>query len=438
MRRVAVIGGGISGIATTFYLNKAGVPVDLYESAPAIGGRIGSERMGGRWLDFGGKNIGRKYRRFREFVRDTGDFPFEYFGFNTSQVIDGKVVSLTKEGRQLSNLFGFLKLAGPKGVSMLYPWVRAIMKDNAQGMLRTSFFNDIAGRFDHVSLADYFPRRCANHLIRPVTVRMNGAEPDECYPGNFGSNLALVLDSYEQLKGGMHQLLEAFADGRSGDLSIRTGHRVERLDRCDSGRGVTVAYTCNGQAGSITYGRVISALPAVQLSALLGGSLPEAVEILDRVRYYPVSVAIAAYRDNVFPKEQRAMVFDSTSPLSNAGAYGIHDLDLVRYTFSGKAARVQINPESKAEDVILQAEKKVLPFFSIAENIRTSMIYKYLSPGLCAYSPFHHKLFSELQQSLASFSGLYVTGDFRRGASIEACFAAAEETVKHLMTGELF
>ncbi|MCF8382754.1 MAG: FAD-dependent oxidoreductase [Chlorobium sp.] len=438
MSRVAVIGGGISGIATAYYLNKAGIPVDLYEAAPAIGGRIGSERMDGRWVDFGGKNIGRKYRRFRGFVRDTGDFPFEYFGFNTSQVIDGKVVSMTKESRQLSNLFGFLKLAGLRGVSVLYPWVRAVMKDNSQGMLRTPFFNDVSQKLDHLSLADCFPPRCANHLIRPVTVRMNGAEPDECYPGNFGSNLALVLDSYEQLKGGMHQLLEAFAADRSGLLAIRTGHRVERLSRCDRGGGVDVAYTCNGSGGSVSYDRVITALPAVQLSALLGGSLPEAAEILDRVRYYPVSVAIAAYRDNVFRKEQRAMVFDGTSPLSNAGAYGILDLDLVRYTFSGKAARAQINPESKAEDVIFQAEKKVLPFFSIAENIRTSMIYKYLSPGLCAYSPFHFRLFSELQDKLASFSGLYVTGDFRRGASIEACFAAAEESVKHLMTGELF
>lgn len=438
MNRVAVIGGGISGIASTYYLNKSGVPVDLYEEASAIGGRIGSERMEGRWLDFGGKNIGRKYRRFREFVRDTGDFPFEYFGFNTSQVIDGKVVRLTKEGRQLSNLFGFLRLAGPRGLFVLYPWVRAVMKDNSQGMLRSPFFNDVSDKLDHLALADCFSRRCANHLIRPVTVRMNGAEPDECHPGNFGSNLALVLDSYEQLRGGMHQLLEAFASDRSGLLSIRTGHRVERLSRCDSGRGVSIAFTGNGRKGSVSYDRVITALPAVQLSALLDGSVAGAAEILDRVRYYPVSVAIAAYRDNVFPKEQRAMVFDATSPLSNAGAYGIHDLDLVRYTFSGKSAREQINPESKAEDVILQAEKKVLPFFSIAQNTRTSMIYKYLSPGLCAYSPHHHRLFSELQERLAPLSGLYVTGDFRRGASIEACFAAAEETVKHLMTGELF
>lgn len=438
MKKIGVIGGGISGIATAYFLNKAGFSVDLYEEAPVIGGRIGSECLEGRWLDFGGKNIGRKYHRFRRFVKEYGDFPFEYFGFNTSQLIDGKVVSLTKESRKLSNFLGFLKLAGLRGGSVLYPWVRAVMKDNAQGMLRTSFFNDVAEKLDDGSLADCFPSRCAKHLIRPVTVRMNGAEPEECYPGNFGSNLALALDSYEQLKGGMHQLLEAFVAAGSGKLSIHAGHRVTALSPCDSGRGVVVAYTCNGLGGSASYERVISALPATQLSNLIGSSFPDAAEILDRVRYYPVSVAIAVYRDNVFSKNHRAMVFDSTSPLSNAGAYGIHDLDLVRYTFSGKAAREQIRPESTAEEVLSQAEKRVLPFFCIEGNTRTAMLYKYLSPGLCAYAPFHQRLFSELQNRLASFSGLYVTGDFRRGASIEACFAAAEETVQCLMRGEVF
>ncbi|MBM3161982.1 MAG: FAD-dependent oxidoreductase [Chlorobi bacterium] len=436
MKRVAVIGGGVSGLASAYYLKKKGVSVDLYESAPRIGGRIGSERMLDRWVDFGGKNIGKKYRRFREFVRENGDFPFEYFGFNTSQVVDGKVVRLTKEGRKLSNLAGFIRLAGPGGAARLYPWIMALVKDNQQGMLNTPFFNSIADRLDHDSLASCFPPGCAAHLIRPVTVRMNGAEPEECYPGNFGSNLALVLDSYEQLRGGMHQLLEAFSADSSGQLTLRTAHQVETLSRSSESGGIDVVFSTCGRRATVSYERVIAALPAPQLSLLLCGSAPEISGLLDRIRYFPVSVGIAAYRDKVFRKEHRAMVFDHTFSLSNAGAYGIHDLDLVRYTFSGRTARQQISAGSVAEDVILQAEKTVLPYFSIADNQRTAMIYKYLSPGLCAYSPFHYRLLAELREKLADLPGLFLTGDFRRGASIEACFAAAEETVEHLMSGD--
>jgi oxygen-dependent protoporphyrinogen oxidase len=438
MKKVAVIGGGISGIAAAHYLKKGGFSVDLYESGSRIGGRIGSEQMQGRWLDFGGKNIGRKYRRFREFVGQTGDFPFEYFGFNTSQVVGGKVVRLTKEGKKLANLYGFARLAGIQGIATLYPWVRAVMKDKGQGMLNTPFFNDVSMRLDHAPLSSCCPGRCAANLVRPVTVRMNGAEPDECYPGNFGSNLALVLDSYEQLEGGMHQLLDAFAAGCAPQVTIRTEHRVEQLSSRGVSGGTEVVFSNNGIRGSACYERVVAALPAVQLAPLLSHAYSDISRLLERVTYYPVSVAVVSYRENVFRKEQRAMVFDQASSLSNAGAYGIHDLNLVRYTFSGRTARRQIHAESAAEDVILQAEEQVFPYFSLADNQRLAMTYKYLSPGLCAYSPFHHRLLSELQEKLAAFPGLYVTGDYCRGASIEACFTAAGETVNQLVQGASF
>lgn len=433
MSRVAVIGAGISGIASAFYLKKEGFFVDLYESASKIGGRIGSEFLQGRWIDFGGKNIGRHYLRFRAFVREMGSFPFEYFGFNTSQLIGGKLVRLTKEDRKVPNLVTFMKLVGIPGIARLYPWVKAVVNEREQGMLNTPFFNDVASRFDRQPLASWFPESCVAHLLRPVTVRMNGAEPDECYPGNFGSNLALVLDSYEQLKGGMHQLLDAFTDRCTGQISIKTGHCVERISSLSPEGEVEVSFRHEGRRSSLRYDQIVTALPAPQLSLLLEPSLPAIARLLKRIRYYPVSVAVVGYRDDVFTKGHRAMVFDEHSALSNAGAYGLNDLNLVRYTFSGRTARAEIMAESNPEEVILQAEQKILPYFSIAENQRTAMMYRYLSPGLCAYSPFHHRLLAELQEALGRFPGLSVTGDFRRGASIEACFAAAAETVQQLV-----
>ncbi len=41
--------------------------------------------------------------------------------------------------------------------------------------------------------------------------RMNGAEPEEAYVGNLGSNLRMVLDTYDQLIHGMQPVLEQFS-----------------------------------------------------------------------------------------------------------------------------------------------------------------------------------------------------------------------------------
>ena len=428
MKKVAVVGGGASGIATAFYLLENNYAVDLYESAHQLGGRMGSEKMGDRWFDFGGKNIGRKYSMFRNFLRSMGRDTFEYFGFNSSQVIGGRIVTFNKEKGKLANLLKVLSFSGLSGLARLYPCIDVVRKDYSLGALNTPYFNKISAECDHRPLSAYFNRKCVNHVLRPITVRMNGAEPDECYFGNLGSNIALTLDSYEQLSEGMYGTVRQFSS-RYPSLRLFTGHRVDSLsfDREDGRARVT--FTHDGVQGVREYEKVVSALPAAQLIPVVRDALPDIAELLGRVAYYPVAVGIVCYEDHVFPDEQRAMVFDHSSPLSNAGAYGIHDLNIVRYTFSGKTARSMIHADAPPEEVISMGEKIIEPYFNIGNNSRTSFIYRYLSPGLCAYSSYHYRLIEKLDALTDPVKCLYLTGDYRRGASLEACFRAAAETV---------
>jgi phytoene desaturase len=53
MRRVAVIGGGIGGLAAAGVLARSGCEVVLYEATGAVGGKAGSVRCGGLKLDTG-------------------------------------------------------------------------------------------------------------------------------------------------------------------------------------------------------------------------------------------------------------------------------------------------------------------------------------------------------------------------------------------------
>ncbi|NTW51668.1 MAG: FAD-dependent oxidoreductase [Chlorobiaceae bacterium] len=428
--RVAVIGGGISGIASAYYLKQRNIAVDLYESAEHIGGRIGSELLLERWVDFGGKNIGSHYRLFREFARVCGNPEFEYFGINTSQLVNGRVIGISKEGARRFNMLRMMSLCGVDGVCKLYPHARTILKDRRQGVLGSEYFTRIADRYDHLTLADYLKKRCVNHVVRPITIRMNGAEPDECYPGNFGSNLALALDSYEQLRKGMHSLLDAvrFMSG-PGLLRISEGHQVTSISN-DSATGlVRIGYVYKGQADTAVYDRVISALPALRLASVLEENQPEAASLLRQIRYFPVAVAIVKYQNEVFRKNRRAMVFDQSFPLSNVGAYGINDLDLVRYTFSGRVSRSLVSENSRAEEVIGLGEQIASPYFSLEKNPREAFVYRYLAEGLCAYSSRHHMLLEKIDRALGNIKDFAATGDYRRGASIEACFRAALECV---------
>lgn len=434
--RIAVIGSGVSGIATAFYLRQRNVEVHLYEAEGRIGGRIGSEQLIGRRVDFGGKNIGRHYSLFREFVKACGNPEFEYFGLNTSQMVDGKIVRLNREGSKLFNLLRIINLCGIEGFRKLYPQVKAILDDRSQGVLGSDFFVDISNRYDHLTLADYLNKRCVNNIVRPVTIRMNGAEPEECYPGNFGSNLSLVLDSYDQLKHGMHGLLDNFrAMQGPGSLRVFEDHRVNAIAKEPGNNAIRIGFSFKGMQQTVVYDKVVSALPALRLATLLDEPLPAVSVLLREIRYYPVAVAIARYRQQVFKNDCRAMMFDNSMALSNAGAYGINDLDLVRYTFSGKVSRSTVSKFSAPEAVVGLGEEIVSPYFNIRGNPREAFVYRYLPEGLCAYSPRHHELLGKLDQELEHIPGFAATGDYRRGASIEACFRAASECVTKLIGG---
>ncbi|MBN1928396.1 MAG: FAD-dependent oxidoreductase [Chlorobiaceae bacterium] len=432
--RIAVIGGGISGIASAFYLTRHNVSVDLFESDEQLGGRAGSEKMLDRWVDFGGKNIGRQYKRFREFAKSCGNPDFEYFGINTSQLINGRIVSLNRDGAKFYNLLKLIKLCGIPGVVKLYPHIKAILDDRTQGVLCSDYFSKLSERLDHVTLAEYLNKPCVNNIIRPITIRMNGAEPEECYPGNFGSNLALAVDSYEQLITGMYELVNTFISSvtEPGKLRVLKGHRVTAIRKDQN--TIRLEYRHQDLTETNSYDRVISALPAHNLASLLEEQTPVAARLLRKIRYYPVGIAIVKYRNEVFPKERRAMIFDRNTALSNAGAYGLNDLDIVRYTFSGKTARKDISENSAPEKVIGFGEKITAPYFNIIDNPREAFVYRYFSKGLCAYASKHHLLLESIDEHISKhLPGLTATGDYRRGASIEACFRAASECVDNVI-----
>ncbi|ASQ90123.1 amine oxidase [Prosthecochloris sp. GSB1] len=433
MSRIAIIGGGISGIAAAYYCNRKGIGADIFEAGATIGGRIGSERLGERYVDFGGKNIGRKYRRFRSFVKHCGDMRFEDFGFNTSQIVDGRLIRIAKDRSLAFTLMNVAYLSGVRGFLKLFPLFRAVGSRYGEGVLNSDFFNRIAERYDRDPLSVFFGERCSKYVIRPLTVRMNGAEPEECFPGNFGSNLALALDSYEQLEEGMSGLLNAFLS-RGKENRIFSCRKVERV--VPGQDGSRVAIECRGENGRerYVYDRVLVALPAVQAVPLFESSIPELAALLGRIQYYPVAVAVVRYGGDVFRSDQRAMVFDRTSPLSNAGAYGRNDLDLVRYTLSGVTARRIIAPETPPEEAVGIAENITAPYFRLKGNRREGFVYKYLDPGLCAYSSYHYKTIQTIGNVLDGYPGIGMTGDYWRGASIEACFRAAEESLEKMVS----
>ena len=426
-QRVAVVGAGMSGIAAAHYLRLAGHRPEIIEAAPSLGGRAGSTRLGDQNIDVGGKNIGRKYRRFREFLGHYGSPSLEYFGINSSTVRNGRLHTIDSQ-KKLASLWHVLGLVGPRDFARLLKLARLVKEHPEEGLLGGPRFSQLAEQHDHRPLSAWFGASATESLLRPITLRMNGAEPDEYYLGCLGSNLKMLFDSYDQLSSGMSSLLERFQK----TVPVLSNTRVTEL--LWSGSRVTgVEIDQRGARTRRDYDAVVLALPAAEAATLLQRQPIRSA--LQGITYNPVTLLVARYSRDIFDERVRAIVFDPTSPVSNAGCYGVRDLNVVRYTLSGRAA-VGIDEASDPEAVLGIAEAQLCRFRPVHAGDRVEFVFKHFQRGLCAYGPYHHRALARLGEWERSVSGLALTGDYVRGASIESCFQSAFESVARLCRQE--
>ncbi len=429
--RYAIVGGGVSGLAAAWYLQRRGAETHIFEREQELGGRVGSGVLGERVVTLGGKNIGRSYTRFRAFTASHGEHPYEYFGLNSSRVVDGRLVTFDSQSRlgMLANLRGIS--AGD--VARLARFALALRRDPGSRLLSESACRAIARRYGTATLKDKFGARLLELMLRSLTVRVSAAEPDEVPVANVMPYLGMLIDTYDQLANGMRGLLASAAARSTVHLQstvrslLRDGDRVHGVELSRlTGAGARIG---EGDSRDGRFDGVVLATPAHVTARIIAEDAPRTAALLEGVRYFPVTVLLAEYERPVFDSRVRAIVFGAERELSNAGAYGTDDLNVVRYTFSGRSARALAEVEPDAERLASLAEATLGGLARIEGNPRRALLARRFEPGLCAYHPDQAALLSHLARGDELPPGLFLTGDYVLGCSIEGCFAAAEEAV---------
>jgi protoporphyrinogen/coproporphyrinogen III oxidase len=424
--RLAVVGGGVAGIAAAYHLHTAGHQVDLIERDDVLGGRFGVDRLGERPVMMGGKNIGRSYTELRGFLAAMKADEFEYFGVNTSRIIDGKLITFDSTNSRLNLIRKFVKMGSTVDLAKLLWLMIKVRRDERNRFLGSETFSKIGAERDHKPLTAYFGPELVNNMFRPLTVRLNGAEPDEIYLGNFGVNLGLA-GTFDQLTGSIQPALARFSECVSVKLNSHVHGLVIRDGRV---RGLEISQ--NGEAPKqVAYDGVVVATPAYAAAEITKPTLPALSELLMDVRYFSAAVAVIEYDRPVFDKVVRAIALDG-GRCSNAGVYGVNDLNIVRYTFSGRAARPMPSAD-ELESWIDDAEKLIKGLLDVGDLNRINARTRIWPAAYCAYLPFYGEFLSKVRSEVASVPGIELAGDYLRGAPLEACFRSGQEAAQRLL-----
>lgn len=425
-RSAVVVGGGVSGVAAAWFLRDAGWRVTIVDTADRLGGRAAPAPMGERQITLGGKNIGRRYRRVREFIDAHGPAEYEVFGINSARVTRRglRTIDSTKRFR---SLLALVRENSPADVVRLASWARRVARDESDRWADSPLFERLATTRGDPTMADVLGRRALATLVRPLTVRMNGAEPDEALLSAFGANLGTLLDTFDQLDGGFGPVLDRFA--ATVDCRLST----EAVSTHPEGRRRAVVLDGPSGREVLEADAVVLAVPAPAAARLVRAEAPAIGTALEAVRYFPARVIVAEYDRPVFTPEIRAVVFGADAVLSNAGAYGVDDLGTVRYTFSGRCARAHLDREP--EELLEAAERALGEHMPVGVARRLRYQTALWEQAYCAFGPGHHQLARDLREEVAP--GLSVCGDFLAGASMEACFRAAEGATSKLVAARL-
>lgn len=303
MTSVAVVGGGISGLAAAWYAAQAGADVIVHEASDRVGGKVAGATVAGRSIDAGPDAFLARVPEAIELCREIG------LGDELVSPATGKAYVWTRgalrplpEGLVLGVPTDLVALArsgilSPTGLARAGLDLVLPRRSHSQ----TEAGDDRSGdrSVDDV-IAERFGRQAADRLVDPLLGGINAGRADQlsletsapqlAAAHRSGRSLLLALRRQRRsnppsgapvfyaVAGGMQRLTDRLAERlRQAGVEVRTGAPVGNLD------DVAPA------------DRVIVTTPAAVTAGLLEADAPEAAAALRRIDYASVALTLLAY-----------------------------------------------------------------------------------------------------------------------------------------------
>ena len=465
-RKVLIIGGGISGLATAHRLcelaRKDGCALDitLLETAPRIGGVIESWKRAGFLLEGGPDSFISEKPAAQELARRLG--------------IEGEILGTNNQFRRSFIYKNGKLVAVPEGFYLIAPsQIRAFLMTpllNLMTKLRMGCELFISKRKDpgDESVASFVRRRFGETTLQEVAQPMIGgiytADPEYLsleatmpqfleLERKYGSVIRGLLSRRKQrakntamaASGPRYSLFLSFREGMEtltrsiasnlGEVKIKLSSPVTQI------KPVAGGWRVETQAGaSYEAEAVCLALSSPQAGRLLGDVAPELASDLLNIPYESVATINLAYHRSDIPHPlngfgfvvpaftQRKIVACSFSSVKFTGK--APDGKVLLRAFVGGALHREVYVlDDKAIERTVREELK--HYLGIEKAPLFSEIRRY-PQTMPQYRVGHLDLVKKIQAKLSDHPGLYLAGNAYRGIGVPDCIKWAETTAESL------
>ena len=297
--KIAIIGGGISGLTLAWYLQKSGVAYDLFEADTRPGGNLRSWATPEGYLLETGPNSLQLSPELEELLADLG---------LTDQIQEAAAVSqlryVLRDGR-------YQALPGSPPALL----TSGFFSLKAKWQLLKEFRQPAAPIDEHETVAHFFRRRfgpeIVDYAVNPFMAGIYAGDPEKLLINKTFKQLPALEQQHGSVLRGLMKAgkgagrrriitlkngIQAITDTLAAKLtSYQPGTAVTALSRATDGTYQLELRGPQGLEAAPGYSHLALALPAYAAAPLLEALFPAAAAALAAVHYPPMTAVYSAY-----------------------------------------------------------------------------------------------------------------------------------------------
>jgi oxygen-dependent protoporphyrinogen oxidase len=476
MTRIAIIGGGISGLSAAFALEeqrRSGTAVDyiLYESSSQLGGVLRTETVDGCLVEAGpdsfitekpwATDLARSLGLGDQLIGSNDADRKTYILLNTRLVVmpDGLMFMVPTKilPTALSPLFSWktkLRMAR----ELLHPPLSANGDESVASFVERHYGKEMVDRLADPLLSGVYGGEAVHLSVRAVLPRF--AEMERKYgslsramlaarkkmPQNSGKPAPL----FTSLKNGMQSLPKAVAS-RLTPSCLLTNTQVQRVQPEDTGWVVRSSSTVGGaddQTGQSTgtqsrqFDAVILALPAHAAAHVLATASPELSAELAAINYSSsITVGLGYDRDVrcslppgfgfLVPRSEGKRLLAATFVHNKFPHRAPDDRALLRCFLAGANAEAAWH---LSDDGIVEVVREELrQILGLRAEPRFARVYRWKA-AMAQYDVGHLERLERIERLRQRLPGLALAGNGYRGIGVPDCIRSGQEAVQQVLS----
>jgi protoporphyrinogen/coproporphyrinogen III oxidase len=455
MRRIAIVGGGISGLSAAFAIEQqrrrasAQVEYTLFEASPELGGVLKTEQVDGCQVEAGPDSFLTEKPWASDLCVELG-LGDQLIGSNDADrktyiLVDGKLVVLPDglmfmvPTKILPTVFSSLFSVSTK-LRMAREWFhppgRADEDESVAALVERHYGPEMVDRLADPLLSGVYGGEAAHLSVRAVLPRFADMEAKYGSLGRAmlaarakmagGNSPARPL--FTSLKNGMQQMVDS-VKGRLTASFVRTNVKVDAVHSISDGWLVSTG------GRSDQYDGVILATPAHVTSTLLQAASPQLASELSGIAYTSSITVNLGYDRRVrdalppgfgflIPRSEGWRMLACTFVHNKFPHRAPEDRALLRCFIGGSRNEQMLNASSA--DIVKIVQEELGAILGISAEPIFSRVYRWKS-AMAQYGVGHLERLDRIERLRQQLPGLYFAGNAYRGIGVPDCVRSGGE-----------